>query len=41
MPIILSDRIGSLPNGYFWMGGGHENTKLSNIKRNKFRRVLK
>ena len=39
MPIIVSERIKNLPDGYFWMGGGHENTKLSYLKRNYFRRI--
>ena len=37
MPVIISERIKNLSGGYFWMGGGHENTKLSNLKRNEYK----
>ena len=30
IPFVLSDRITKLQPAYFWLGGGHVNTKLSN-----------
>lgn len=35
LPIVISKKVAELSEGYFWLGGGHENTKLRKLIRDQ------